>query len=149
MNNKSDELEEILILKRDILELVTPLKEFVITLRNNEIREWLNEDMDTYLNDLNDHVNIITENVENLFFKGNELIQLYHTTISVWLNEIMKILTMISTIIIPLSFLVWLYGVNFEIIPELKWQYGYYIWLFFMFLIICGVEYFFKKKKWW
>ncbi|MGL5278734.1 MAG: magnesium/cobalt transporter CorA [Cetobacterium sp.] len=165
LNNRSDELEEIIVLspskdefekiltlKKDILKLkksITPLKEFMVTLKSNEIKEYLSEDIDIYLEDLNDHVNVTLENVENLFLKGNELIQLYHTTVSAGMNEIMKVLTMISTIFIPLSFLVGLYGMNFEVIPELKWQYGYFLLLFIMFLIICGIGYFFKKKKWW
>lgn len=146
------EFEEILVLKKDILKLkkaVTPLKEFMVTLKSNEIKEYLTEDVDIYLEDLNDHINVAFENIESLFLKGNELIQLYHTTVSAGMNEIMKVLTMISTVFIPLSFLVGLYGMNFEVIPELKWEYGYFILLGLMFTIICGIGYFFKKKKWW
>lgn len=146
------EFEEILVLKKDILKLkkaITPLKEFMVTLKSNEIKEYLTEDVDIYLEDLNDHINVAFESIESLFLKGNELIQLYHTTVSAGMNEIMKVLTMISTVFIPLSFLVGLYGMNFEIIPELKWEYGYFILLGLMFTIICGVGYFFKKKKWW
>ena len=146
------EFEEILVLKKDILKLkkiITPLKEFMVTLKSNEIKEYLTEDIDIYLEDLNDHINVTFENIESLFLKGNELIQLYHTTVSSGMNEIMKVLTMISTVFIPLSFLVGLYGMNFEVIPELKWEYGYFVLLFVMFTIICGIGYFFKKKKWW
>lgn len=146
------EFEEILVLKKDILKLkkaVTPLKEFMVTLKSNEIKEYLTEDVDIYLEDLNDHINVAFENIESLFLKGNELIQLYHTTVSAGMNEIMKVLTMISTVFIPLSFLVGLYGMDFEVIPELKWGYGYFILLGLMFTIICGIGYFFKKKKWW
>lgn len=146
------EFEEILVLKKDILKLkkiITPLKEFMVTLKSNEIKEYLTEDIEIYLEDLNDHINVAFENIESLFLKGNELIQLYHTTVSAGMNEIMKVLTMISTVFIPLSFLVGLYGMNFEVIPELKWEYGYFILLGLMFTIICGIGYFFKKKKWW
>ncbi|MGL5349080.1 MAG: magnesium/cobalt transporter CorA [Cetobacterium sp.] len=165
LNNRIEELEEqillsatkkdferILILKKDILKLkksLHPLKELMINLRSNEIKEYLNEDIDIYLEDLNDHINVALENIDSLFFKGNELVQLYHTTISSGMNEIMKVLTMISTIFIPLSFLAGLYGMNFEVMPELKWGYGYYILLLIMFIVICGIGYFFKKKKWW
>ncbi|MGL5902313.1 MAG: CorA family divalent cation transporter, partial [Cetobacterium sp.] len=146
------DFERILILKKDILKLkksLHPLKELMINLRSNEIKEYLNEDIDIYLEDLNDHINVALENIDSLFFKGNELVQLYHTTISSGMNEIMKVLTMISTIFIPLSFLAGLYGMNFEVMPELKWGYGYYILLLIMFIVICGIGYFFKKKKWW
>lgn len=165
LNNRSDDLEEtillsadkeefekILALKKDILKFkksVIPLKEMMIILRSNEIKECFQEDIDIFLEDLHDHINVILEGVESIFFKGNELIQLYHTTVSTGMNEIMKVLTMISTIFIPLSFLAGLYGMNFEVIPELKWEYGYFILLFIMFLTICVMGYFFKKKKWW
>ncbi|MGL5595608.1 MAG: magnesium/cobalt transporter CorA [Cetobacterium sp.] len=165
LNNRIDELEEqillsptkddferILTLKKDILKLkksLHPLKEVIISLKSNKIKEYLNEDIDIYLEDLHDHINVALENIDNLFLKGNELIQLYHTTVSSGMNEIMKVLTMISTTFIPLSFLVGLYGMNFEVIPELKWEYGYFILLFIMFMVICGIGYFFKKKKWW
>ncbi|MGL5277751.1 MAG: magnesium/cobalt transporter CorA [Cetobacterium sp.] len=165
LNNRIDELEEkilldptkedfenILALKKDILKLkksLHPLKELIISLRSNKVKEYFNEDIDIFLEDLHDHINVVLENVDSLFVKGNELIQLYHTTVSSGMNEIMKVLTMISTTFIPLSFLVGLYGMNFEVIPELKWEYGYYMILFVMFSIICGIGYFFKKKKWW
>ncbi|MGL5625672.1 magnesium/cobalt transporter CorA [Cetobacterium sp.] len=152
LSSDKREFEEILALKKDILKLkkvIIPLKEFMVILKSNEIKEYLTEDVDIYLEDLNDHINVAFENIESLFLKGNELIQLYHTTISTGMNEIMKVLTMISTVFIPLSFLVGLYGMNFEVIPELKWEYGYFILLGLMFTIICGIGYFFKKKKWW
>lgn len=165
LNNRSDKLEEeiilsatkkefeeILILKKDILKLkkiIIPLKEFLIIFKSNQIKKYLTEDIGIYLEDLNDHINIGIENIDSLFLKGNELVQLYHTTVSSEMNEIMKILTMISTIFIPLSFLVGLYGMNFELIPELKWKYGYFILLFIITLIAAGICYFFKKKKWW
>ncbi len=165
LNDRSENLEEIILLsadkesfekilalKKDILKFkksVIPLKELMITLRNNEVKEYLQEDINIFLEDLHDHIKVILEGVENVFLKGNELIQLYHTTVSAGMNEIMKVLTMISTIFIPLSFLAGLYGMNFEIIPELKWEYGYFLLLFVMFLLICGMGYFFKKKKWW
>ncbi|MGL4769254.1 MAG: CorA family divalent cation transporter [Mycoplasmoidaceae bacterium] len=102
-----------------------------------------------FLVDLEDHITIVYDTVENLFIKGNELIQLYHTTIRTGMNEIMKVLTMISTIFIPLSFLVGLYGMNFETIPELQWKYGYFLLLGVLFSIVGSMAYFFKKKKWW
>lgn len=65
------------------------------------------------------------------------------------MNEIMKVLAMISTIFIPLSFLAGVYGMNFQFMPELTWKYGYFIILIIMFIIFAGSILFFKKKKWW
>ena len=67
--------------------------------------------------------------------------------ISNTMNEIMKILAIISTIFMPLSFIVGLYGMNFEYMPELKWHYGYYITLGLMASLVILMIFYFKKKK--
>lgn len=151
-NPTKESFEKILTLKKDILKLrkcVYPLKELISNLKSNEVKEFFGEDVGIFLVDLEDHITIVYDTVENLFIKGNELIQLYHTTISTGMNEIMKVLTMISTIFIPLSFLVGLYGMNFETMPELQWKYGYFLLLGVLFSIVGSMAYFFKKKKWW
>ena len=68
--------------------------------------------------------------------------------ISNTMNEVMKILAIISTIFMPLSFIVGLYGMNFEYMPELKWHYGYFITLAAMAGLVVGMLLYFKKKKW-
>lgn len=149
--NKHD-FNKILEIKKEILKFkksVAPLKEVLSKLKDPDIKEYLGEDIDTYLFDLQDHIIITNEAAETIFSRGNELIQLYHSTISTGMNEIMKVLTMISSIFIPLSFLVGLYGMNFEYIPELSFKYGYFILLGFMSIIIIFIGYFFKNKKWW
>jgi magnesium transporter len=64
------------------------------------------------------------------------------------MNEVMKTLTIISTIFIPLGFLAGLYGMNFQYIPELQYRYGYFILLGFMACIVGGLLLFFRRKKW-
>ena len=61
----------------------------------------------------------------------------------------MKILTTISTIFIPLSFLAGLYGMNFKYMPELSWEYGYYFIFGLMFIVVAGMILYFKRKNWW
>ncbi|MGO4904226.1 magnesium/cobalt transporter CorA [Flavobacterium sp. W20_MBD1_R3] len=64
------------------------------------------------------------------------------------MNEIMKTLTIVSAIFIPLTFIVGVYGMNFENLPELKYQYGYHVVMGFMFLIVIGMILYFKKRQW-
>jgi magnesium transporter len=64
------------------------------------------------------------------------------------MNEIMKTLTIVSAIFIPLTFIVGVYGMNFENLPELKYQYGYHTVMGFMFLIVIGMIIYFKKRRW-
>lgn len=153
INNPSKkDFYSILSLKKEITKFrksVLPLKEICSKLKDNDIKELFDENMDIYLKDLQEHISIISENTESLFSQGNDLLQLYHSTISTGMNEIMKVLTMISTIFIPLSFLAGLYGMNFEYMPELKWHYGYFVILLLMFLTAIGAIIYFKRKKWW
>jgi magnesium transporter len=64
------------------------------------------------------------------------------------MNEVMKLLTIITTIFIPLSFIAGIYGMNFQSMPELKWQYGYPTVLVVMGVVMAGMIFFFKKRKW-
>ena len=73
---------------------------------------------------------------------------LYLSEISFKMNQVMQVLTIITTIFVPLSFLAGLYGMNFEHIPELKYKYGYFALLGVMFLILVASILYFKKKKW-
>lgn len=147
-----DDFNKILDLKKELLKFrraLTPLKEVSSKFKDSDIYEYLGEDIDIYLCDLQDHIVIANESNDALFNRGNELLQLYHSTISTGMNEVMKVLTMISSIFIPLSFLAGLYGMNFQYMPELTWKYGYFFILTLMISILLGTAYFFKKKKWW
>lgn len=64
------------------------------------------------------------------------------------MNEVMKTLTVVSVIFMPLTFIVGVYGMNFDHMPELRYQYGYYTVVGFMFLLALGMAYYFKWKKW-
>ncbi len=64
------------------------------------------------------------------------------------MNEVMRILTGVSVIFMPLTFIVGIYGMNFDVMPELRWKYGYYEVLLFMLLLVVAMVFYFKKKKW-
>lgn len=64
------------------------------------------------------------------------------------MNEVMKILTVISSIFMPLTFIAGIYGMNFDYLPELHWKYGYFLMLGIMLAIVLSMIYYFKKKKW-
>jgi magnesium transporter len=76
------------------------------------------------------------------------LIELYLTLGSNRLNEVMKILTIISTIFIPLTFIAGVYGMNFDNMPETRWNWGYFILLGLMAVIGAGMIHYFRRKKW-
>ena len=72
----------------------------------------------------------------------------FYTAQSHRMNEVMKILTVISSIFMPLTFIVGVYGMNFDNLPELHWKYGYFFVLGLMFIIVLSMIYYFKRKKW-
>jgi len=73
---------------------------------------------------------------------------MYMTTISNKMNEVMKVLTIIATIFIPLTFIAGIYGMNFENIPELNYKYGYFVLWGIMIVLFIGMLFYFKRKKW-
>ena len=70
------------------------------------------------------------------------------TTISNKMNEVMKVLTIIATIFIPLTFIAGIYGMNFTNMPELQYKYGYYVVWIVMLVVLIGMLIYFKRKKW-
>ncbi|MEE0136759.1 magnesium/cobalt transporter CorA [Fusobacterium ulcerans] len=150
VNNPSQKIiEEIISLKKEISKFkrnVIPIKEILIKISNID---YFDESMNIYLKDLHDHGTIIYESIEIIYNRSNDLIQLCHSSIGNSMNEIMKILTTIPTIFIPLSFLAGLYGMNFKYMPELSWEYGYYFILGLIFIVVAGMILYFKRKNWW
>lgn len=150
-NSDRDDLQSIINLKQKVSTLkrtIGPIRELIARLQTKTISEYLNEDISIYLTDLADHEIIVYDTLDVLNTRVTELIQLYHSTISNAMNEIMKILAIISTIFMPLSFLTSLYGMNFDNMPELHTVYGYFFLLAFMVLLVLGMLAYFKNKKW-
>jgi magnesium transporter len=101
-----------------------------------------------YLRDVYDHCVQAIDTVETFRDLTSGLMDLYLSSLSNKMNLVMKTLTVISTIFIPLTFIVGLYGMNFKHMPELDSVYAYPIVLSVMFIITCGMLIYFKKKDW-
>ncbi len=136
-------------LKREILRVrkaVYPLKE--ITGKLPHLEGHISKKSYRYMISLNDHVTQILENID----LNRELIwglmDLHMTTLSNKMNQVMKVLTVIATIFIPLTFIAGIYGMNFEFMPELKIQSAYPILMGLMFAVFVVMILFFRKKKW-
>jgi magnesium transporter len=108
----------------------------------------IHPDTISYLNDVHDHIVQLIEIYEAYRDLVSNQMDMYMSTISNRMNEIMKVLTIISTIFIPLSFIAGVYGMNFQHMPELEWKYSYFAVLGVMFLIMIGMLLFFRRKKW-
>lgn len=102
-----------------------------------------------YLRDLHDNSLQVAENIEIFREMMLGLMDMYLSTINNKMNEVMKVLTVIATIFIPLTFLTGIYGMNFVNMPELNWKYGYFYVLSLIAIVVLGMLWYFKKKRWW
>ena len=101
-----------------------------------------------YINDLQDHTVYISESIGMLRDQLTNLENTYHAGLNMRMGNVMKLLTVISTIFIPLTFIVGVYGMNFKNMPELEWHYGYYVVMGVMLLISLIMLVLFRRKGW-
>ena len=121
-------LQAIYQLKREILYLrknILPMRDVTLRLEKGD-SPLIAESSRVYLRDLYDHIIQITDTIETFRETATSLLELYHTSISNRMNEVMKVLTIISTFFIPLSFLAGVYGMNFKYMPELEFRWRPY-----------------------
>jgi len=102
-----------------------------------------------FLRDVYDHTVQALEIVESLRETATSVMEIYLSVQNQHLNEVMKVLTVMATLFIPLTFIASIYGMNFEVMPELRWRYGYAWALGLMALTAAGLVTFFKKRGWW
>ncbi len=143
-------LKAIYILKRENLILrksVWPLRE-VISRMERTTSPFLSKQTLPFIRDIQDHTTIVIETVESYMEMISNLIELFLSIGNNKLNEVMKILTIISTIFIPLTFLAGVYGMNFKYMPETDWRWGYFVILAIMLMLGAGMVYYFRRKKW-
>ncbi len=142
--------KEIHQLRRAVILLrksVWPLRELISSLQRLET-PLVTDFTDIYLRDLHDHVVQVIDTIDTYRELLSGMIEIYLTGISYRMNAIMKVLTMIATIFIPLTFIAGIYGMNFKFMPELEWRWGYAVVLTVMIAIGIGMLGYFKAKKW-
>ncbi|HUU39398.1 MAG TPA: magnesium/cobalt transporter CorA [Desulfatiglandales bacterium] len=151
INNPIPEtLKTIHTLKRELIFLrksVWPLREVISVLERGE-SSLIRESTGIYLKDVYDHTIQVVDTVETFRDMVSGMLDIYLSSISNKMNEVMKVLTIIATIFIPLTFVAGLYGMNFKYIPELEWHWGYFVVLFLMASISFGMLLYFRNKKW-
>jgi magnesium transporter len=139
-------LHRILSMRKELLDFkrsIDPLKEAV----NTMTRE-LDEDLAKYYRDLHDHLIYESENLAMYREMIVNLLDLYHSNLGMKMNQVIKVLTMITTIFVPLTFIVGVYGMNFDNMPELRTRYGYFIVLAGMAVLVISMLIYFRKKRW-
>ena len=143
-------LKEIQDLKKQLVTLrksVFPLREAVSLILKDE-EDFFNTDNAKYLRDVYDHVIHILDTIETQRDIVSGLKDLYMSELSNRMNNTMKVLTIIATIFIPLTFIAGVYGMNFEYMPELHYKWAYPVVWILMIIITVGMIIYFKKKKW-
>ena len=124
-----------------------PLREVIARMERRE-SPLIEDATSVYFKDVYDHTIVAIETVETYRDILSGMLDIYLSSVSNRLNEVMKVLTIIATIFMPLTFIVGLYGMNFKYMPELEWHYGYYMVLGFMAVVALIMLAVFKKQKW-
>ena len=135
--------QEIIVLRKS----VWPLREVITTLSKLE-SPLFDEGIKVYLKDLQDHIYEVVELLDVYRDMTKGMLDLYHSTMSHHMNQIMKTLTMIASIFIPLTLITGIYGMNFTYMPELHWRYGYPTVIGVMIVIGLGMLYWFRRRRW-
>ncbi len=126
---------------------VWPLREEIALLEKSG-SELVGESTSIFFRNLYDHTIQVIDTIETYRDIVSSMHDTYLSSVSNRMNEVMKVLTIIATIFIPLTFITGVYGMNFRNMPELYWKYGYWVALGFMLIISTGMLIFFRKKKW-
>jgi len=149
-NADRSQIEKIYNLKNKLLltrRSLWPLRELFTRLIREESK-LINKKIVPYLRDLLDHTIQITETIELQREITNGLMETHLSMMSFKMNEVMKVLTVIATIFIPLTFIVGIYGMNFPNMPEMQWPWAYYALWGVMICVVLFMLFYFKRKKW-
>jgi len=145
-----DTLQGLHRLRRELIFMrknLWPLRELVSQLERIE-SPLIQRELTPYLRDVYEHTIQVIDSVESLRDVLSGTLDLYMTMLSNRTNDVMKVLTVIATIFIPLTFIAGIYGMNFQFMPELKWRFGYAgVWAA-MLAVAAGMVVYFRRKKW-
>lgn len=144
-------IEDIYAYKRELNNLrknIIPAKEMIINLSKVE-SEFIDDDKnEVHFKELVDNISQATDTTNSYREILSDQLTIYHTTISSKLNDIMRFLTIFSVIFIPLTFIAGIYGTNFDVVPELHYEYSYFIMWGVMLAVAVGMLVYFKRNKW-
>jgi len=138
------------LLKRELVfirKAITPLREVLLAMQRSETG-LIQEKTLPYFRDVFDHTLRVIDTMDSYRDLINGMLDIYLSSVSNRMNEIMKVLTVFATIFIPLTFIVGIYGMNFDYMPELRWKWSYPILWGVFFLIPAALLIWFRKKKW-
>jgi magnesium transporter len=147
---KKELLESINTYKRELNYLrkhIKPAREMILTLAKME-SEFIHSENRIHFKELQDNINEASELSDSYREILYDQLNIYHSSMSTKLNDIMRVLTVFSVIFIPLTFIVGVYGTNFDNLPEVHWKHGYYLMWAVMFLTTIAMLWFFRRKKW-
>ncbi len=149
-NPKRTALHQLYILKREMIYLrkaVWPMRELLNNIERSE-SPLIKKSTDLYVRDLYDHTIRVIDTVETYRDLLSGMMDIYLSSVSNKMNEVMKVLTIISTIFIPVTFIAGVYGMNFKFMPEIYSPYGYWITWGVMLTIMISLLIYFRVKKW-
>lgn len=149
-NLQQNAILELYRLKREIIYLrkqIWPVRDMISNLIRSESK-FLTSSTQLFLRDLLDHSTRIIDTVETYRDLLSGMMDIYLSTNSNRMNEVMKTLTVISSLFIPVTFIAGVYGMNFEFMPELHTRYGYAITWVVMLLVMGGLLIFFRRRRW-
>lgn len=150
VNPSRQTLLQVYQIRRELLQLrraIWPQRDMINALIR-DCSDLISEEVRIYLRDCYDHAVQVMDMVETFRELATGLMDVYLSAVSNRMNEIMKVLTVVSSIFIPLTFLAGVYGMNFEYMPELKWHWGYFVCLAVMAAIASGLVFFFWRRGW-
>jgi len=128
-------------------KVIKPAKEMIFTLSKID-SDFITEQNTIHFKELQDNITQASEVSDGYRDILSDQLNIYHTTISSNLNDVMKFLTVFSVVFIPLTFIVWIYGTNFAYVPELTYKYSYFIMWWVMIVVAIAMLLYFKRKKW-
>lgn len=150
----ADQSETVLLsiftLRREVLVMrnaLAPLEDILVRLTRQE-QDRFAESTLPYLRDVHDHALQVVDSLRTQHDMLSGLLDMYVSLVGLKTNQIMKVLTIIGAIFIPLTFIAGVYGMNFEYMPELGWRYGYFLVLGLMGVLGLGLVLYFARKKW-
>ncbi len=132
---------------QQVIKQLSALREILNKLDSN-VHDWIDAKSLNYFRDVHDHTYQAIDGAENYRSLLNDLMNIYFSTVSNKLNQVMKVLTFISTLFMPLSFIAGVYGMNFTHFPGMNSPYAYYIFWIVCIVITISMVYYFKKRKW-